>query len=141
MPSQSKDLKGKTNFNPGKPMSQKLKLVRQNYCRSATVESKRTPYLFALEKECEQGKALLAKSPKTLLHLQKFNPNGVLQTYRDETTGAELPIFAVFDLEGSHQVAYDITMDSGPATSPPPSLPAHVPIQKTQDFVRTINQS
>jgi hypothetical protein len=139
MPSQSKDLKGKTNFNPGKPMSQNLKLLRQNYCRPATVESKRTPYLFALEKECEQGKALLANSPKTLLHLQKFNPNGLLQTYRDETTGAELPIFAVFDLEGSHQVAYDITMDSGPATARPRSLPAYVPIQKTQDFVRKIN--
>jgi hypothetical protein len=140
MPSQSKDLKGKTNFNPGKPMSQNLKLLRQNYCRPATVESKRTPYLFALEKECEQGKALLANSPKTLLHLQKFNPNGLLQTYRDETTGAELPIFAVFDLEGSHQVAYDITMDSGPATARPRSLPAYVPIQKTQDFVRKINE-
>src|SRR5258708_8353854 len=31
-------------------------------------------------------------------------------------------------------------MDSGPATARPRSLPAYVPIQKTQDFVRKINE-
>jgi hypothetical protein len=121
-------------------MSQNLNLLRQNYCRPAVVDGKRGPFLFALEKECEQGKALLAKTPKTLLNLQKFNPHGLLQTYRDEATGAELPVFAVFDLEGSHRVAYEITMDSVPATARRHSLPAYVPIQKTQDFVRKINE-
>jgi len=121
-------------------MSQNLNLLRQNYCRSATVDGKGTPHLFALERECAQGKALLAKAPKTLLQLQKFNPHGLLQTYRDEATGAELPVFAVFDLEGSHQVAYEITTDSVPLTARPHSLPAYIPIQKTQDFVRKINE-
>ncbi len=121
-------------------MSQNLNLLRQNYCRPATVDGKRTPYLFALEKECEQGKALLAKAPKTPLHLQKFNPHGLLQTYRDEATGAELPVFAVFDLEGSHQVACEITTDSVSTTARPHSLPAYIPFQKTQDFVRKINE-
>ncbi len=121
-------------------MSQNLNLLRQNYCRPAVVDGKRGPFLFALEKECEQGKALLAQAPETLLHLQKLNPHGLLQTYRDEATGAELPVFAVFDLEGSHRVAYDITMDSVPATARRHSLPAYVPIQKTQDFVRKINE-
>ena len=51
-------------------MSQNLNLLRQNYCRPATMTGKRT--LFPLEKECEQGKALLAKAPTALLHLQKF---------------------------------------------------------------------
>jgi hypothetical protein len=121
-------------------MSQNLNLLRQNYCRPAALDGKTTPYLFALEKECEQGKALLAKAPKSLLHLQKFNPHGLLQTYRDEATGAELPIFAVFDLEGTHQLAYEITTDSAPATARPHSLPAYIPFQKTQDFVRKINE-
>src|SRR3954452_6017485 len=67
----------KTNFKPGNTMSQNLNLLRQNYCRSATVDGKGTPHLFALERECAQGKALLAKAPKTLLQLQKFNPHGL----------------------------------------------------------------
>jgi hypothetical protein len=121
-------------------MSQNLNLLRQNYCRPADVDGKRTPYLFPLEKECEQGKAFLAKAPKSLLHLQKFNPHGLLQTYRDEATGAELPVFAVFDLEGSHQIACEITTDSVSAAAQPHSLPAYIPFQKTQDFVRKINE-
>jgi hypothetical protein len=121
-------------------VSQNLNLLRQNYCRPATVTGKTTPHLFPLEKECEQGKALLAKAPKTLLHLQRFNPHGLLQTYRDEATGAELPVFAAFDLEGDHQVAYEITTDSVPATARPHSLPTYIPFQRTQAFVRKINE-
>ena len=120
-------------------MSQNLNLLRQKYCRPATFTGKRTDHLFPLEEECEQGKALLAKAPKTLLHLQEFDPYGLQQTYRDEASGAELPVFAVFDLEGSHQLAFEITTDSLPTTNQPKSLPAHVPFQKTQTFVRKIN--
>jgi hypothetical protein len=102
-------------------MSQNLNLLRQNYCRPATFTGKRTRYLFPLEREreCEQGKTLLAKAPKTLLHLQEFDPYGLQQTYRDEATGAELPVFAVFDLEGNHQFAVEITTDSVPTTAQP----------------------
>jgi len=120
-------------------MNQNLNLLRQKYCRPASFTGKRTDHLFPLEEECEQGKALLAKAPKTLLHLQEFDPYGLQQTYRDEASGAELPLFAVFDLEGSHQLAVEITTDSLPATNQPKSLPAHVPFQKTQSFVRKIN--
>jgi hypothetical protein len=121
-------------------MSQNLNLLRQDYCRPAVVDGKRDPFLFALEKECEQGKALIAKTPKTSVHLEKFNPHGLLQTYRDEATGAELPLFAVFDLEGRHQVSCEITTDSVSATAEPRSLPAYIPFQKTLDFVRKINE-
>jgi hypothetical protein len=120
-------------------MSQNLNLLRQKYCRPATFTGKRTEHLFPLEEECEQGKALLAKAPKTLLHLQEFDPYGLQQTYRDEASGAELPVFAVFDLEGSHQLAFEITTDSLPTTNQPKSLPAHVPFHRTQSFVRKIN--
>jgi hypothetical protein len=120
-------------------MSQNLNLLRQKYCRPGTFTGKRTDHLFPLEEECEQGKALLAKAPKTLLHLQEFDPYGLQQTYRDEASGAELPVFAVFDLEGSHQLAFEITTDSLPTTNQPKSLPEHVPLQKTQAFVRKIN--
>jgi len=120
-------------------MSQNLNLLRQKYCRPASFTGKRTDHLFPLEEECEQGKALLAKAPKTLLSLQEFDPYGLQQTYRDEASGAELPVFAVFDLEGSHQLAFEITTDSLPTTNQPKSLPEHVPLQKTQAFVRKIN--
>ena len=120
-------------------MSQNLDLLRQKYCRPATFTGKRSRDLFPLEKECEDGKALLAKTPTTLLHLQEFDPYGLHQTYRDESTGAELPVFAVFDLEGNHRIACEITTDSVPITTQSKNLPAHIPFEKTQAFVRKIN--
>ena len=110
-------------------MSENLNLLRRNYCRPGSFTGKRTDHLFPLEEECEEGKALLATAPKTLLHLQEFDPCGLQQTYRDEATGAELPVFAVFDLEGSHQLAFEITIDSLPTTNQPKSLPAYVPFR------------
>jgi hypothetical protein len=76
---------------------------------------------------------------KTLLHLQEFDPYGLQHTYRDEASGAELPLFAVFDLEGSHQLAFEITTDSLPPNNQSRRLPAYLPFQKTQQFVRKIN--
>jgi hypothetical protein len=121
-----------------KPMSQNLNLLRQNHCRPATVAGKTS--LFRLEKECDQGKTLLAKAPATLLELQQFDPYGLLQTYQDEATGAELPLFAVFDLEGDHQRAFEITTQSVPAAADSGGLPGYIPLQKTQAFVRKINE-
>ena len=120
-------------------MSQNLNLLRQNYCRPATLSGRKTHYLFPLEKECEQGKTLLAKAPKSALHLQELDPYGLQQTYRDEATGAQLPVFAVFDLEGDHQQTFEITTDSVPTTAQANSLPSYIPFQKTQAFVRKIN--
>ena len=120
-------------------MSQSLHLLRQNYCRPATFTVKRSYDLFPLEKECEKGKALLAKTPNTLLHLQEFDPYGLHQTYRDDSTGAELPVFAVFDLEGSHQIACEITTDSVPETAHSNSLAGYIPFKQTQAFVTKIN--
>jgi hypothetical protein len=120
-------------------MSENLNLLRQKYCRPGSFTGKRIDHLFPLEEKCEEGKALLATGSKTLLHLQEFDPYGLHQTYRDEASGAELPLFAVFDLEGSHQLAFEITTDLLPPTNQPRSLPAYVPFQKTEEFVRKIN--
>jgi hypothetical protein len=139
-PSQSKDLKEKKKLPPGIPMNNSFDLLRQNYCRPATVSGKRDHYLLPLEKECNEGKALLAQVPVPLLHLQEFDPSGVEQTYRDEATGAELPVFAVFNLEGDHQLAFEITTESVPTPADPTSLPAHLPFRRTQAFVQKINE-
>jgi hypothetical protein len=120
-------------------MSQNLNLLRQTCCRPATVTGKTTNYLFPLEKECDEGKAFLAKAPAPLLNLQEFDPYGLQQTYRDEASGAELPVFAVFDLEGSHQIACEITTDPVLAIGETKSLPAYIPFKKTQAFVTKIN--
>jgi hypothetical protein len=120
-------------------MSENLNLLRQKYCRPGSFTGKRTDHLFPLEEECEEGKALLATAPKTILHLQEFDPSGLQQTYRDEVSGAELPLFAVFDLEGSHQLAFEITTDSLPSINQSKRLTAYVPFQKTEAFVRKIN--
>jgi hypothetical protein len=121
-------------------MNPNLELLRQNHCRPAIATGKATNHLFPIEKECEQGKTLLAKLPKTLLHLQEFSPYGLHQTYRDEATGLELPVFAVFDLEGKHQLAFEITTDSITGTAEPKSLPSYIPLQTTQASVREINK-
>ena len=120
-------------------MSENLNLLRRKYCRPSCFTGKRTDHLFPLEKECEEGKALLATAPKTLLHLQELDPYSLHQTYRDEASGAELPVFAVFDLEGSHQLAFEITTDSLPAVDRSKSLSGYVTFQKTQAFVKKIN--
>jgi hypothetical protein len=121
-------------------MSQNLNLLRQKYCHPATLSGKKTHYLFRLEKECEQGKALLAKAPETLLDLQELDPYGLQQTYRDEATGAELPVFAVFNLEGDHHLVCEITMDSVPTTAEPKSLPSYIRFERTQASVMKMNE-
>jgi len=121
-------------------MNQNLDLLRQNSCRPAIANGKGNHDLFPLEKECEQGKTLLAKAPKTLLHLQDFSPYGLHQTYRDESTGLELPVFAVFDLEGEHRLSFEITTDSISTTAEAGSLPSYIPFQTTQASVREINK-
>jgi hypothetical protein len=121
-------------------MSHNLDQLRQNYCQPVTVTGKTAHYLFPLEKECDQGKAVFAKAPVPLLHLQEFSPSGLQQTYRDEATGAELPVFAVFNLAGAHKFDFEITTDSVPRTAEPDSLPGYIPFQRTQAFVRKINE-
>src|ERR1700759_2852793 len=83
------------SINRESSMSQNLNMLLQNYCRPVTVAGKTTHDLFPLEKECEEGKPYLAKAPTILLDVQEFDPSGLEQSYRDESTGAELPVFAV----------------------------------------------
>jgi len=120
-------------------MSENLNLLRQKYCRPGSFTSKRTDHLFPLEEECEEGKTLLARNRKAIINLHEFDPDGLEQTYRDEASGAELPVFAVFDLAGSHRLAIEITTDSRPANNQPKSLPEHLPFRKAEPFVWKIN--
>jgi hypothetical protein len=119
-------------------MSQNLSLLRQDYCRPVVLNG--APDLFPLERESQQGKAVLAKPPKRVLQLQEFNPIGLRQTYRDEQTGTELPVFAAFNLEGSSQLTCEITMSSLSINAEPGSLPSYLPFQGARELVKKINQ-
>ena len=121
-------------------MNQNLDQLRQNYCRPGVAATKGVNCLFPLEKECDQGRSILASAPKTFLQLQEFSPYGLHQTYRDEATDLDLPVFVVFNLEGNHQLSFEITTDSIAPTAEPKSLPSYIPFQKTQTSVREINK-
>ncbi|MBV9873470.1 MAG: hypothetical protein JO025_01965 [Verrucomicrobia bacterium] len=119
-------------------MSQNLSLLRQDHCRPVVLNG--PPDLFPLERESQQGKVVLAKPPKGVLRLQEFNPIGLRQTYRDEQTGTELPVFAAFNLEGSSQLTCEITMSSFSLNAEPGSLPFYLPFEGARELVKKINQ-
>jgi len=121
-------------------MKDNLNLLHQKYCRPGTASGKSINDLFPLERQSDEGKLLLATAPKKLLHLEQFDPCGLEQSYVDQATGAELPVFAVFDLAGDHRCDFQITLDSVPANADPTSLMAHLPFEKVQAFVRKINE-
>ena len=121
-------------------MSNHLNVLMQNYCKPVTLAGKITCDLFPLEKECGEGKTLLAKAPGVLLQVQEFDRCGLEQTYRDEVTGAELPVFAVFNLEGKQQSTFEITADLLPTFSERTGLEAKLPFKKSQSFVKKINE-
>ena len=121
-------------------MSQNLQLLRQKYCKPATIASATNHNLFALERESDEGKIFMAKAPAALLHVQEFDPTGLGMTYRDEATGAELPVFAVFNLEETGRCSFEIGAEMFPAVSEPGTLRAMIPLNKSQPFVRKINE-
>lgn len=113
-------------------MSDNLNFIHQTYCQPGTINAKPMPELFPLERGGEQGKILCAKTPKLALDLKEFDPRGLEQSYRDEASGAELPVFAIFNLEGDHRCAFEIAVGSIPTTANPASVYANMPFNKTQ---------
>ena len=81
-----------------------------------------------------------AKSPWKTLRYLKFDPSGLRQTYRDQTTGAELPVFAVFNLEGSSELRADIEMDRRPVFDASLNLANYLPFGRAQKFLEGVNQ-
>jgi hypothetical protein len=121
-------------------MSDNLNFLQNNYCQPGFARSKTTRTLFPLERESREGRALVTKAPERVLQLQQFDPCGLEQTYIDKATGAELPRFAVFNLAGSNRCAFEVTTESLPSATDRTSLVGHMPFNKTQAFVRRINE-
>jgi hypothetical protein len=57
-----------------------------------------------------------------------------------EAIGVELPVFAIFDLEGSHRVSFEIGREGFPSFANGTGLLSHMPLQKAQPFVGKINE-
>ncbi|MBW0000250.1 MAG: hypothetical protein JO015_14205 [Verrucomicrobia bacterium] len=121
-------------------MSQKLTLLRENHCRPAGLIEKADKGLFALEANSKQGRTLVAKAPWKRLPYLEFDPSGLNQTYRDEATGAELPVFAVFNLEGSHELHAEIGLERKPSYDATLNLANHLPFSRAQKFIESLNQ-
>jgi hypothetical protein len=100
--------------------------------------AKRKMFCRLLEEKCKQGKSLLAIAPTS--SSSGIRPVRSSTDLSRRAAGAELPVFAVFDLEGSHQLAFEITTGSLPTNKEPKSLPAYIPFQVAQAFVRKINE-
>ena len=83
---------------------------------------------------------MVAKSPWKTLRYLKFDPSGLRQTYCDQTTGAELPVFAVFNLEGSSELRADIEMDRRPVFDASLNLANYLPFGRAQKFLGCVNQ-
>ena len=96
--------------------------------------------LFPLEKSTHEGKTMVAKSPWKTLRYLKFDPSGLRQTYRDQTTGAELPVFALFNLEGSNELRADIAIDRSPVFDASLNLANYLPFGRAQKFLEGVNK-
>src|SRR4051794_18975967 len=121
-------------------MSHKLTLLKENYCRPATLAEKADERFFPLERHTEQGRTLIAKAPCKRFPYLEFDPSGLQQTYRDEQTGAELPVFAVFNLEGDHQLHAYIGAKRKTSYGATLQLANHLPFAKAQQFLHSVNQ-
>src|SRR5919199_1355874 len=86
-------------------MSDNLTLLREHYCRPAAgLRDQPDKGLFALERQTEAARQLRAQAAGRPLPYPEFDPRGLKRTYRDAASGALLPVFAVFNLEGSPQL-------------------------------------
>src|SRR5215469_10723331 len=118
-----------------KQMSTNLNLLRENYCRPVFTMEKTDKGLFPLEKSTHEGSTMLARSPWKTLPYLKFDPSGLRQTYCDKATGAELPVFAVFNLEGSCELRAEIEMDRRPVFDASLNLANKLPFGKAHKFL------
>src|SRR6266403_2165408 len=121
-------------------MSDKLTLLRENYCRPANLIEEADKDLFPLERNTEQGRILIAKAPRKSLPYLEFDPSGLKQTYRDEKTRAEPPVFAVFNLEGSNELHAYIGAKRKSSYGAVLKLANHLPFAKAQKFLESVNR-
>jgi hypothetical protein len=120
-------------------MSDNLTLLRTQHCRPAGRPDPADKGLFALERQTEAARRLRSPAPEARRPYLELDPAGLKRTYRDGHTGLPLPVFAVFNLEGSPQLHAYIGAVRRTRYGAGLSLANHLPFEQTQQHLKALN--
>ena len=120
-------------------MSDNLTLLREQHCRPAGLRDKADHGLFALERQTEAARQLRGQARARRRPYLELDPAGLKRTYRDGASGLPLPVFAVFNLEGSPQLHAYIGAVRRTAYGAGLSLANHLPFEQTQQQLKGLN--
>jgi hypothetical protein len=121
-------------------MSDNLTLLREQHCRPAAgLRAPADKGLFPLERQTEAARRLRTHTAGQRLPYLELDPAGLKRTYRDAHTGALLPVFAVFNLEGPNQLHAYVGATRKSAYGAALSLANYLPFEQTQQYLRGLN--
>lgn len=124
-------------------MSDNLTLLRQQHCRPAALAAAAAERgLFELERQTEAARRLRrpATRPGPRLPYPELDPAGLKRTYRDAASGLPLPVFAVFNLEGSAQLHAYIGATRRTVYGAGLRLANHLPFEQAQQHLKRLNR-
>jgi hypothetical protein len=121
-------------------MSDNLTLLREQHCRPAGLLDKADKDLFPLERQTEAARRLRSQASGQRRPYLELDPAGLKRTYRDAQSGLPLPVFAVFNLEGSPQLHAYIGATRRTAYGAGLSLANHLPFEQTQQHLKQLNR-
>jgi len=121
-------------------MSDNLTLLREQHCRPAGLPDKADKGLFPLERQTEAARRLRSQATGHRRPYLELDPAGLKRTYRDAQSGLPLPVFAVFNLEGSPQLHAYIGATRRTGFGAALSLANHLPFEQTQRHLRQLNR-
>lgn len=121
-------------------MSDNLTLLREQHCRPAGLLDKADKGLFPLERQTEAARQLRSQATGQRRPYLELDPAGLKRTYRDGHSGLPLPVFAVFNLEGSPQLHAYIGAVRRTAYGAGLSLANHLPFEHIQQHLKQINR-
>lgn len=121
-------------------MSDNLTLLREQHCRPAGLLDKADKGLFPLERQTEAARRLRSQASGQRRPYLELDPAGLKRTYRDARSGLPLPVFAVFNLEGSPQLHAYIGAVRRTAYGAGLSLANHLPFEPIQQHLRQVNR-
>jgi hypothetical protein len=121
-------------------MSDNLTLLREQHCRPVGLLGKADKGLFPLERQTEAARRLRSQATGQRRPYLELDPAGLKRSYRDAHSGLPLPVFAVFNLEGSPQLHAYIGATRRSAYGASLSLANHLPFEHTQQHLKGLNR-
>jgi hypothetical protein len=121
-------------------MSDNLTLLREQHCRPAGLLDKADNGLFPLERQTEAARRLRSQASGQRRPYLELDPAGLKRTYRDAQSGLPLPVFAVFNLEGSPQLHAYIGAVRRTCYGAGLSLANHLPFEQIQQHLKQLNR-